>query len=102
MNLDFFQLESCRAQKIRIGIDRLSIGNASDPRKKAIQLLGQRRTAREVAKAYPSAWAEKAHSQMIVSNDLSGKGKFSASPRSNRARDDNPLAEASSQAWATF
>jgi hypothetical protein len=60
MNLDFFQLESCRAQVISVCIDRLSVGNASDPRKKAIQLLGQRRTAREVAKAYPSAWAENA------------------------------------------
>jgi len=116
--LDFFQLESCGAQVINVGIDRLSVGNASDPRKKAIQLLGQRRTAREVAKGLPvrlggeRARIRERHlfywksaegaSQMIVSNDLSGKGKFSASPRSNRARDDNTLAEASSPASATF
>ena len=36
MKLDFFQLESCRTQVIRVGINRLSIGNTGDPRQKAI------------------------------------------------------------------
>src|SRR5712664_978327 len=59
---------------------------------------GRRTRANSRAASVLFGKVQKAHSQMIASNDLSGKGKLSASPRSNRTRDDNPFAEASSLA----
>jgi hypothetical protein len=55
VKLDFFQVESCRTQVISISFNRLGISDADDPGEQAIQLLGERGCAREVAQSCASA-----------------------------------------------
>lgn len=60
VKLHLFQFESCRTQESSVTINRLSIGDAGDPGEQALQLLRERGPAREVAKTYAPARAQRA------------------------------------------